>query len=226
MVWCGWYDFGQYIGVEFDKEVYDLFLNFNKNVGLTIPYKGIVFMSDQPTSIKWENGLLHSENGKSVEWADGYGYYNLRGVNLPEDAYRATMAGELTMTDIMKMKVGADQRAVMIQFLGAEELLKGMNAKLIATGKKYSKLLEQYGEDYCAKHFPYSLNTPTELYQVDNFMDTGDTEYCMKMEHPSIKDKFYIEWVQPEIGKKADADLAQATAFGETVEQYMTAIEA
>ena len=48
----------------------------------------------------------------------------------------------------------------------------------------------------------------------------------MKMEHPSIKDKFYIEWVEPEICEQADADLAQATAFGETIEQYMTAIEA
>lgn len=57
-------------------------------------------------------------------------------------------------------------------------------------------------------------------------MDTGDTEYCMKMEHPSIKGKFYIEWVEPKIGEQKDADLAQAVAFGFTKEQYLEAEEA
>lgn len=100
-------------------------------------------------------------------------------------------------------RLNADQRAVAVQMLRPDRLLKQVNAKLIHTGIK-----------------------GTELYEVPNFMDTGDTEYCMKMEHPSIKGKFYIEWVEPKIGEQKDADLAQAVAFGFTKEQYLEAEEA
>lgn len=55
--------------------------------------------------------------------------------------------------------------------------------------------------------------------------DGGTTEYCLKMKHPSL-DQEYIEWVHPDIGKQKDADLAQATAFGWTVDQYLDAAEA
>jgi hypothetical protein len=51
-------------------------------------------------------------------------------------------------------------------------------------------------------------------------MDTGETEYAMTMACPSTARPF-LEWVLPAIGAKHDADLAQASAFGISKEQYM-----
>jgi hypothetical protein len=56
-------------------------------------------------------------------------------------------------------------------------------------------------------------------------MDTGDTEYCMRMKHPSLETE-YIEWVLPEIGKRGNADECQAYAFGVPLEDYLLAVEA
>ena len=107
-----------------------------------------------------------------------------------------------------------------ITYTPTNEMLKGIKAKLIDTGSKYKKL-------------GFKGRQETELYKVENFTgmisgtndETGDTEYCIKMKHPSLDDE-YIEWVEPSVGAKKDADLAQAVAFGWTKDQYMMAEEA
>ena len=147
-------------------------------------------------------GRLHYDHDKAIEWHDGVGYYYLNGIQFDEKTWKKIVDQEITLKDLGKIE-NADQRAVAVQMLRADRLLKQVNAKLINTGIK-----------------------GTGLYEVPNFMDTGDTEYCMKMEHPSIKGKFYIEWVHPDIGKMKDADLAQAKAFGFTKQQYLEAEEA
>jgi hypothetical protein len=52
-------------------------------------------------------------------------------------------------------------------------------------------------------------------------MDTGTTQYCMKMKDASTPREF-IEWVEPKIGSQKDADLCQATAFGISKELYLS----
>jgi hypothetical protein len=54
-------------------------------------------------------------------------------------------------------------------------------------------------------------------------MDTNDTEYVMRMEHPTIKGKEYLEWCRPEVGKKHDADLGMASNRNLTKAQYLNA---
>jgi flagellar basal body-associated protein FliL len=202
LVWAGWYDFGQYIGVEFDKKAYKLFMSFVENIGFIIPYKGVVFISDKPTNIVWENERLSFDHDRAVQYADGWGLYCLDGVNLEKEEWEKTVNQQWTLEEIAKAKMGADKSAVIIKYLKPDLLLEQVKAKLIHTGIK-----------------------GTRLYEVKNFMDTGDTEYCMRMKHPSL-DTEYIEWVEPSIGMQADADLAQATAFGIPKEDYLLAIEA
>ena len=202
LAWSGWYDYGQYIGVEFDKKAYELFMTFAENVGFIIPYKGVAFVSDKPISIRWINGLLSYDHGKSVEYADGWGIYSLDGVNLNEDEWGKIVNQEFTLETLAKAEMGADKSAVAIKYLKPDLLLKQVGAKLISVG----------------------VHDGTELYQVDDFMGTGDTEYCMKMQHPTIKDQFYIEWVEPSIAKNKDADMAQAVAFQITKRQYLRSI--
>jgi hypothetical protein len=192
-----------------------------------------IFLTDfaivcrRPKAIRRDtNNLLDSDQLPAIEWRDGYKLWSLHGVAFKEDVWKKVVSQELTLPELAKLELGADQRAVAIQMLRPDRLLEQLGAKKIATGLKYTKLQDMYGEDYCAANFPWSLNTPTELYEVKNFMDTGETEYCMKMEHPSIKGKFYIEWCPPEIGRRGDADYAQASAFGMDIEEYFNATEA
>lgn len=107
-------------------------------------------------------------------------------------------------------KAPADKIA--ISMLRADRMLEALKAKKISTGTKYKKQGLKGRQE-------------TELYEVKDFMGGGTTEFCLKMKHPSL-DQEYIEWVEPEVGKKKDADLAQAVAFGWTKEQYMSAVEA
>ena len=152
--------------------------------------------------VRGMNGRLHYDHDKAIEWHDGYGFYYLNGVEFDEKTFKDVVEQRVTLETLGKI-TNADQRAVAVQFLKPELLLKQVNAKLIHTGKK-----------------------GTRLYQVNNFMDTGNTEYCIRMTHPSIKDKEFIEWVEPSVGKKKDADLCQAVAFQITKKEYLQALEA
>jgi len=220
-------DFFYQIGVT-EYEGLKKYLDYlQSGVFFAIFLEGVAIVSRRPTAIRRDqNHSLDSDQLPAIEFRDGYKLWFLHGVAFEEPVWKKIISQELTLPELAKMNLGADQRAVAIQMLRPDRLLKQLGAVKIATGKKYTKLQDTYGEDDCAKFFPWSLNTPTELYEVKNFMDTSRTEYCMKMEHPSIKGKFYIEWVEPEIGKKADADLAQAHAFGMSIEQYLVASEA
>ncbi len=82
--WCGWYEYGKYIGVKFDEKKYDLFLNFNSEVHFIIPYKNVAFISEKPIEINWENKRLHKDGDKAVKYSDGWGIYCLNGVRVPE----------------------------------------------------------------------------------------------------------------------------------------------
>ncbi len=150
-----------------------------------------------------QDGRLHYDHDKAIEWADGYGFYYLMGVEFDEKTFKKIVDKKFTMKDMADGKLNAQQRPVALSMLRPDRLLKQVNAKLIHTGIK-----------------------GTELYEVKNFMDTGETEYCMLMTHPTLPKQQYIEWVHPEVGKKKDADLAQAEAFGMVKEDYLLAVEA
>jgi general stress protein YciG len=207
--WAGLYDFAKYIGVKFDQKTYDLFMSFVPNVSFIIPYKGIAFVSETPNRIVWDaSGRLSYDHGKAVRYKDGYGLYCLDGVTFSEEEYNKIVNEEFTLETIAAAKMGADKSAVAQKYLRPDRLLEACKAKLVHTGQK-----------------------GTELYQVDNFMDTGRTQYCMKMKHPSI-DRHYIEWVHPDIGKQGNADLAQCAAWRDedghpiTLANYLLAVEA
>ena len=202
LAWAGWYDYGQYIGVKFGSKAYELFMAFVSNVGFIIPYKGVAFVSEAPTSVIWDDsGRLHYDQGKAVAYGDGWGMYNLQGVNFKEELYWKIVEEAITAEEVMQIE-NAEQRMAAISMLKPDELLKQLKAELTHTGIK-----------------------GTKLYEVKNFMDTGDTEYCMLMVCPSTG-RNYVEWVPPSVGKKGDADLCQAEAFGIPVEDYLMAVEA
>lgn len=154
-----------------------------------------------------EQNRLHSDQKPAIEWRDGYKLYYLHGVAFEYEEWKKIVNQEMTLEDLAKASMGADKSAVAIQMLRPDLLLKHCNAKLIHTGIK-----------------------GTRLYEVKNFLETGTTQYCMRMKHPSL-DTEYIEWVKPDVGKQKDADLAQASAWVDKdgdhipIEDYLLAVE-
>ena len=118
--WCGWYEYGKSIGVEFDNDKYDLFVNFNSEVNFIIPYKNICFISEKPTDIHWKDNNLHKDGDMAVKYSDGYGMHFLNGVKVPE--YLAmTPEGELNI-DFFTKETNADIKAEFIRKYGIDRM--------------------------------------------------------------------------------------------------------
>ena len=98
--WCAWYDYWKHIGVEFD-ETFALFTNFIKEIHFCLAYKEVIFVSQKPIRIHWENRRLHNPNGPAVEYADGWSIYSLNGVPMPKE-YVLTPANKIEPETILR----------------------------------------------------------------------------------------------------------------------------
>ena len=167
-----------------------------------IPLKDGAALCERPIRlVRDDNHNLHYDHDAAIEFPDGYKQHYLHGVYFEEEMFNRIVSQEMTLEEVAKIG-SADKSAVAIQFLRPDRLLEQVGAKLINVGK----------------------HDGTELYEVPNFMETGETEFCIKMAHPTVKDKYFIEWVHPDIAKNIDADMAQAVAFEITKRQYLNSI--
>ena len=133
LVWCAWYDFGQYIGVEFDKDIFDLFMNYSSNVHFIMPYEGIAFVSEKLVECHWENDKLHADGKMSYKYADGYGGYTLNGVPVPE--YLAMTPEEDLDIEFFNNTKDADVRTEFLRKYGIERMID--HGKLVDTYQNY-----------------------------------------------------------------------------------------
>ena len=155
-----------------------------------------------------QQGRLHNETRMAIEWKDGTGFYYLHGVEFTKEIWQKIVSQKFTMKDLTEI-TDVDKRAVAIQMLKPEALLKQIDAKLIHTGIKGTKLYKV--ERFAEKVLGDSWNES----ELEN-----STEYCMLMSCPSTGRQF-IEWVEPKVGKLGDADLCQANAWGIRKEDYL-----
>jgi hypothetical protein len=153
--------------------------------------------------IEWENTLcivptplvkideqnrFHSEVAPAIRWKGGKSFWYLKGENFDKALWQKIV--DKTITAEETMKIGdIDKRTIAISMLKPGELLKQLKAKLIHTGIKGNR-----------------------LYECKNFMDTGDTEYCLVMTDASTPREF-IKFTPPDVGKRHDADYATAMGY-------------
>ena len=213
-----------------------LWLDIGKNIQMWIPCSNVCIIAEKPTELHWSENqtpkVLDYDHGAAVVYSDGWKIFALNGVMFDEETYWKLVNKEFTLNDLTRGNFTAEQRPVILQHLRPELIAKQLDAKLISTGKKYQLLLERF-EGHIPEEYLFAKNMPTELYEVTDFarkvsggaVDDAGTEYYMLMTHPSVKGAQYIEWVHPDIGKLADADMAQATAIGVSKETYLEMIE-
>jgi hypothetical protein len=169
LAWCGWCDYARHIGVKFDEDAYRFFMDFNSEINFIIPFKGIAFISEKPSSIKWKNRLLHCEDGLAVSYKDGYGLWCLNGVCVTKEIV-LTPHDKLDPKLILKEK-NAEVRREIVRKIGIERVCKGLKAKVVDSVGEYELLMLDLGD--------------------------GRVRPYLKMKNPSVG-TYHIEGVHPD----------------------------
>ncbi len=135
--WCAWeafYLFGHEIGVKYDAGDIALLTEWGRlsqSVGWWAPWDGICFVSDRPRRVRFDGERrLHSEDGKAVEYSDGWGVSAWHGQRVPDewlsDRKSLTPQAALTWQNV-------EQRRAACEILGWEVILSALDAKTIDT---------------------------------------------------------------------------------------------
>jgi len=214
----GWVSHYKFFSEQFEENALNDWCIYLEQVNGGILSDTEVHLVRKPIRLVRNNeGRLHYDHGKAVEWEDGTGYYYLDGVELPEKIFNRVVNNETTADDMLSGELNSDQRAVVLRYLKPELLIKQLVAELINEGKSGTKLYE-------VKDFGKKVSQQTDM---DDEELENSTEYFMLMKHPSLE-TFYIEWVNPDTVKENNsADYCQAVAFGQTAaEIYNQAVKA
>jgi hypothetical protein len=182
LIWCGWYDYAKFVGVQFDLDELDLFTKFNSNIHFCLPFEGLFIYSDKP-KIHWESNRLHNSNGMAVEYSDGWGWYCLNGIPMKKEHI-------LAKPDEIDVKVILSEKDVDIR----RELIRKVGIlKLKSTGK----LIDKLGD--------YELIDMRKPLMLDSYAPH------LLMKNPSLEDTWHLEGVPPDIKTCVEANNWQAT---------------
>jgi len=172
--------------------------------GYRVEDNDVLHIVPTPLVLIDDQNRFHSEVAPAIRWKGGREFYYLQGESFDKGLWKKIIDQKITASEVMQID-NSDKRTIAISMLRPDEMLKQLNAEMIDTGVK-----------------------GTGLYKIPNFMDTGETEYAIRMETRYKLDggefgapKEFIEFVRPEVGVKGDAELCQAVAFDITKEQWL-----
>ena len=104
-----------------------------ESVNYIWPNKNFVMVCARPIRIMRNNqGRLHHEHGKAIEYPDGWGLYLLNGIRFDEKLYLKIISREMSMQEILKIQ-NIDQRVQAMKFAksGIKEFYKSQGGKII-----------------------------------------------------------------------------------------------
>ena len=137
-----------------------------------------------------EQKKLHSTKTHALNFADRKTYW-LHGVKFEKDLWQKVVNPKVKIKTILSLE-NTEQRMAALKVVGVEKLLK--EAYLLNKSKRGN-----------------------ELYLIENVF--SKPTYYLKFKDSSTG-RVYIEGVRPKVGKKKDADFAQAQAWGLTKKKY------
>ena len=198
----GWWGSPSYVsfftdvcGLELDadiKERADAYRDICESANYIWPNRNFIIACERPQLIaRNDEGRLHNDQGKAIEYGDGWGLYALDGVILKEDIWKAITSHKMTLAEMFAIE-DADIRAV---------ALKYNQDALIADG---GELLDEHptaGELYLVKN--REINKLLEKPEI----------YFLKMKCPT--GRTFVEAVDPGYAKQYPYALhCQAKAWG------------
>ena len=171
--WAGYYDYGKYIGVEFDEQNLQDCFDILLNIPIVIFVGNILFVCEKPKCL-WENQTLHSEIKPAISWQDGTGIYFLKGVKLEKDLWENIVNKTISAKEAIQL-TNQEHRTLALQYLGFEKLQKECNAKTIST--------DQYGEIIELN----ILDTLKRKFRYYKAIDPSKNEYVYLRTNPEVK---------------------------------------
>lgn len=197
--WLSFYDFFQRIGIP-GLEIAEGQKMVARNCGWWWPMVDVCVVSSRPHALSLDDdGRLHNETMKAIEYPDNWGLYSHHGVVVPEKVIERPQ--ELTVDEIME-EDNAEVRRVMIERFGEDRFLEKSNAKLVHQ--------DEMGE----------------LYRVD-FPDDRDPWCAVRVRNGTPESdgtfRYYAIPVPPDV---TTAHEAVAWTFEETRETYKPNVEA
>jgi hypothetical protein len=123
------YDFAQQIGVEFDKDKLHRFLEWCRCCQFVLFNDDVVYVSRKPVTLKFNDaGQLHNSEGKSCEYADGWGIYSINGVSVDE---QIVMHPETQTVHQIRKEENEEVKRIRIERFGWDAFLTEIGAELI-----------------------------------------------------------------------------------------------
>ena len=120
---------------------------FDHNICYTVAFDKFVFTSKNGKYVRNNDGQLHNLNGKAVEFADGWGFYSIKGRRIPKEMFDKLYSNTYTFDDWTKEN---------------NEELK--SAALVYIEEKYG---QEALYDFLSKH----------LSEIDTYKDQKDIKY-------------------------------------------------
>jgi hypothetical protein len=133
LAWIAFYSWCRKIEQISYTEYQNVLLNQWENLGRAghwwMPYDGVCFLCKRPIELHIDDAnRLHSEDGMSVKYRDGYGQFNIHGVVVPQWIIERP-------DTIDAAKIAAEQNAeikrIMIDRMGVSRYLQETGAKTI-----------------------------------------------------------------------------------------------
>ena len=110
--WIAYYDFLAQCGIK-GGEALDGIAKLTQSSGWWWPYENLAILTERPVSLKRDNrGLLHCEDGMSLQYSDGWGVYAWHGILVPE--YVITLPEPITF-ELIEAELNVEVRRVLIE---------------------------------------------------------------------------------------------------------------
>jgi len=162
--WLAFYLFCHHIGVKYKDDAYNklqLHRKYCQSAGCLYPYENIAIVCDRPCEINWNHNktMLHNDGGMAVKFRDGWGFWSLNGVLVPQ-WLAETEANQINPRKFAEIE-NAEIRREFVRKIGVERIAQHCGAELLDTMGDY------------------------QLIRIDLGGETGAWPY-LKMQNPSI----------------------------------------
>jgi hypothetical protein len=184
--WKAVYTFAEkYLGVTYDKENSDLlalWMEESKHLHWWFPFENYCLISERPIRLTVDDqGRLHNEKVKAIEYADGYGMYYLHGVKVPE--YLVVTDAENLDIDFFTKETNADVKAEFVRKYGIERMLQ------------FGVKVDSY-EKYDQEEHPWWWKSEYELWDMKSLFVGLDYQPFLKMANQTTG-IWHVEAVPP-----------------------------
>ena len=148
-------------------------MDFLKNCPITYLFPEIAFVSHAPNT-SWLDKRLHSENGKSVEFKDGFGWHSINGV-MVDEYFIKTPKKKIDTKKVLALE-NAEQRMALIKYIGMDHFLDSFETKSIEKDEVYNLIQIKIEDEWC--NFLKMKNPSTGEFHVE-----GVPNECKSIKH-------------------------------------------